>query len=65
MRYFLLAFLALPALAQSPGVREIGFKCEKGVCFMLEEDWKWVMESMQAKDEAIEKMRTKCGWTKS
>lgn len=62
MRYLLLAFLALPAYAQSPTTKDIAFKCLEGYCVLSESDWQWVMESMQAKDEALKAMMTKCGW---
>ena len=62
MRFLLLAFLAFPALAQSPDKREIAFKCHEGYCVLSESDWKWVMESMKAKDTALERLMTKCGW---
>lgn len=61
MRYLLLAFLALPVYAQAPGQREIQFVCKEGVCYLLEADWKWLMESTMQKD----KLLGKCGWTQS
>ena len=62
MRFLLLAFLAFPALAQSPSTRDIGFKCDDKHCVLTKEDWQWVMESMMAKDDAIQKLLTRCGW---
>ena len=61
MRYLLLAFLAFPALAQSPSTRDIAFKCDDDYCVLSREDWKWVMESMKAKDSLL----SKCGWKSS
>lgn len=53
-----LALMALPVLAAQ---KEIMFKCEQGVCFLLEADWKWVMESMKSKDSMLKR----CGVTDS
>ena len=61
MRFLLLAFLALPSFAQSPS-REVGFQCNDKHCVLTREDWQWVMESMKAKDTALERLMTKCGW---
>ena len=47
----LFALLALPALAQAP--RSIAFKCEEGLCYLAESDWKWLMESTLRKDAMI------------
>lgn len=53
MRFLLLAFLALPVYAQAPGQREIEFVCKEGVCYLLESDWKWLMESTMKKDAML------------
>lgn len=58
MRYLLLAFLAFPALAQSPDKRQIAFQCDDEHCLIAKGDWKWMMEQHQKAQQLLAKR----GW---
>lgn len=61
MRFLLLAFLALPAVAQSPSGRQVEFACDDEHCILKKEDWRWMMEQNVKARELL----AKCGWKSS
>jgi hypothetical protein len=48
MRYILVALALMPIGASAPNVltesRDITYKCQEGVCFLLEKDWEYMLK---------------------